>query len=168
MKFRKAYIWAKFHKIPTIRFEDQQLTSFSGLLMFQALFSQMNLKTRLKKCFAHMKVSPIFGHHLIVLLLVIHLLLGFRRLGEVAYYRDDPIVLRLLGIRRLPDVSTISRTLSQMDHDSVEKVRGMVRSLVIEGLKRVRLPRLTMDFDCLLYTSPSPRDRTRSRMPSSA
>ena len=26
----------------------------------------------------------------------------------------------------------------------------------------------TMDIDCLLYTSPSPRDRTRSRMPSSA
>ena len=24
------------------------------------------------------------------------------------------------------------------------------------------------DWDCLLYTSPSPRDRTRSRMPSSA
>ena len=24
------------------------------------------------------------------------------------------------------------------------------------------------DYDCLLYTSPSPRDRTRSRMPSSA
>ena len=27
---------------------------------------------------------------------------------------------------------------------------------------------LTMDEPCLLYTSPSPRDRTRSRMPSSA
>ena len=28
---------------------------------------------------------------------------------------------------------------------------------------------LTYEFnDCLLYTSPSPRDRTRSRMPSSA
>ena len=26
----------------------------------------------------------------------------------------------------------------------------------------------TMIRDCLLYTSPSPRDRTRSRMPSSA
>ena len=25
-----------------------------------------------------------------------------------------------------------------------------------------------MDYACLLYTSPSPRDRTRSRMPSSA
>ena len=27
---------------------------------------------------------------------------------------------------------------------------------------------LTVGQDCLLYTSPSPRDRTRSRMPSSA
>ena len=27
---------------------------------------------------------------------------------------------------------------------------------------------LTRPCDCLLYTSPSPRDRTRSRMPSSA
>ena len=27
---------------------------------------------------------------------------------------------------------------------------------------------LALNTDCLLYTSPSPRDRTRSRMPSSA
>ena len=27
---------------------------------------------------------------------------------------------------------------------------------------------LGLDYSCLLYTSPSPRDRTRSRMPSSA
>ena len=30
------------------------------------------------------------------------------------------------------------------------------------------LPALALPFTCLLYTSPSPRDRTRSRMPSSA
>ena len=30
------------------------------------------------------------------------------------------------------------------------------------------LPRQTQTHPCLLYTSPSPRDRTRSRMPSSA
>ena len=35
----------------------------------------------------------------------------------------------------------------------------------------LQMPKLTMDdspYGCLLYTSPSPRDRTRSRMPSSA
>jgi hypothetical protein len=147
VKSSKAQITAKFHKIPVIRFEDQQLTSFSGLLIFQLLFKRLDLKQRLKKCFSHLNISPIFGRHLIVLLLIIHLLIGFRRLREVDYYRDDPIVLRLMGLRRLPDVATISRALCQMEAEGVENVRKLSRSLVIEGLQREQLPRLTLDFD---------------------
>ena len=147
MKSSKAQITAKFHKIPMIRFEDQQLTSFSGLLIFQLLFKRINLKKRLRKCFSHLKVSPIFGRHLVVMLIVVHLLIGFRRLREVDYYRDDPIVLRLMGLRKLPDVSTISRALSQMEKEGVENVRQLSRSLVIEGLQREQPPRLTLDFD---------------------
>jgi len=147
VKSSKAQIVAKFHKIPVIRFEDQQLTSFSGLLIFQQLFKGIYLKARLKKCFAHLKVSPIFGRHLVVMLLIVHLLLGFRRLREVDYYRDDPIVLRLMGLRKLPDVATISRALSQMENDGVENVRKLLRSLILEGLQREQLPRVTMDFD---------------------
>jgi len=153
VKSSKAQIQAKFHKIPAIRFEDQKLTSFSGLLIFQLLFMRMNLKQRLKKCFSHLKVSPIFGRHLVVLLLIVHLLLGFRRLREVDYYRDDPLVLRLLGLRKLPDVSTISRALSQMEREGVEKYRELSRGLVIEGLIRERLPRLTVDFDGSVLTT---------------
>ena len=147
MKSSKAQITAKFHKIPMIHFEDQQLTSFSGLLIFQLLFKRINLKNRLKKCFSHLKTSPIFGRHLIVLLIIVHILIGFRRLREVDYYRDDPIVLRLMGLRKLPDVSTISRALSQMESEGVENVRQLSRSMVIDGLQRERLPRLTLDFD---------------------
>ena len=40
MKSRKTQIQAKVHKIPVIHFEDQKLTSFAGLLIFQALFSR--------------------------------------------------------------------------------------------------------------------------------
>lgn len=94
-----------------------------------------------------MKVSFIFGHHLVVMLLVVHLLLGFRRLRAVDYYRDDPLVLRILGLRKIPDVSTISRTLSSMDSQSVDNVRVMSRSLVLQGLQREGLPRITLDFD---------------------
>ena len=147
MKSSKAQIQAKFQKIPVMRFEDQKQTSFSGLLIFQLLFKRLDLKQRLKQCFAHLKVSPIFGRHLVVLLLVIHLLIGFRRLREVDYYRDDPIVLRLMGLRRLPDVSTISRAPSQMETQGVENVRCLSRGIVIEALERESLPRLTLDFD---------------------
>ena len=160
MKSRKAQIQAKCHKIPTIRFEDQRLTSFSGLLIFQALFMRMNMKQRLKKCFSHLKISPIFGRHLVVLLLIVHLLLGYRRLREVDYYRDDPLVLRLLGLRKLPDVSTISRALSQLEREGVEKLQELSRSLIIEGLKRERLPRLTLDFDGSVLTTKSHAEGT--------
>jgi hypothetical protein len=147
VKSSKAEIQAKFHKIPVIRFEDQKLTSFSGLLIFQVLFSRLRLKERLKKCFEHLKVSPIFGRHLVVLLLIVHLVIGFRRLREIDYYRDDPLVLRLMGLRRLPDVSTISRALCQMEAEGIEKVRELSTAMVIEGLKRESLYRLTFDFD---------------------
>jgi len=59
VKFSKAQIQAKFHKISVIRFEEQQLT------FFQLLFKFMDLKQRLKKCFVHLKLAPIFGRHLI-------------------------------------------------------------------------------------------------------
>ena len=46
--------------------------------------------------------------------------------------------------------------------DLAEFARVTGRDMVIDA------PRNVMAMGCLLYTSPSPRDRTRSRMPSSA
>ena len=48
--------------------------------------------------------------------------------------------------------------------------RGMEYSLMNSETEKTSSTLLTMHLwnDCLLYTSPSPRDRTRSRMPSSA
>ena len=37
-----------------------------------------------------------------------------------------------------------------------------------EDLRRAKIEPYAWVLNCLLYTSPSPRDRTRSRMPSSA
>ena len=45
--------------------------------------------------------------------------------------------------------------------------RAGVRGLFVAGLSFI-IPAVTLTLICLLYTSPSPRDRTRSRMPSSA
>ena len=38
----------------------------------------------------------------------------------------------------------------------------------VEVIVESRNGKKNLYIDCLLYTSPSPRDRTRSRMPSSA
>ena len=94
-----------------------------------------------------MKSSAIFGPHVIVLLLIVHLLLGFRRLRDVDYYRDDPVVRRLLGLRRLPDVATVSRTLATLKPSNIATVRQLSSTLVRNALQRERFARLTLDFD---------------------
>lgn len=132
----------KEHKLSPTGF-----TSFSGLLIFQVLFRRLDLKQRLYQSFPHGELSPIFGRHLVVLLLIVHLIVGFRRLREVDYYRDHPLVLRLMELRKLPDFSTISRSLSKIEYREIEKGRALSRTMVIEGLKRENFPRLTFDFD---------------------
>ena len=147
MKISKASIEMKARVLPEIRFEDQQLTSFAGLIVLQPLLERLSLKRRLRECFEHLKVSPIFGHANIVMLLTVHLLLGYRRLQDLRYYRDDPIVQRVLGLKRLPDVATVSRTLSSVDKKSVAAFRVAGRAVVLDRLQEEALPRITLDFD---------------------
>ena len=153
VKYSKNEIHSRVRKIPEIRFEDQRLTSFAGLVIFQSLFYSLHLKERLWRCFTHLKVSPIFGHHVVVLLLIVHLLIGYRRLREIDYYRDDPMVKRLLGLNRIPDVATVSRALAHVDGESIERIRQLCRAMVIERLRTISLYRLTLDFDGSVYST---------------
>jgi len=109
MKHGKAETVQRTHHIPTLKFEDQQLTSFSGLLLFQQAFNVIDLREKLRQCFRHQALGPIFGSGRIELLLIVHFILGFRHLREMRFHADDPIVQRTVGLKRLPDVATISR-----------------------------------------------------------
>jgi hypothetical protein len=147
MKHSKADVRGKARPALEVRFEPQHLTSYSGLILFQHFFSLIGLKERLWGCFRHLTSKPIYSHHLIMMLLIVHLIIGHRRLRDVDYYRDDEMVKRLLGLKRLPDVSTISRVLASADETSVEKLRSQSTGLVIERLSAERLARVTLDFD---------------------
>jgi hypothetical protein len=147
MKFSKSQTHRKSYILPELRFEDQQLSSFSGLVVFQKLIELLDLKKKLRGCFRHQKVRPIFGHSTFVLLLVVHFIIGYRELRQVRYYQDDPIVLRVLGLKRLPDVSSISRHLSSIDKTSVDKLGTVCQTLVLERITKLALPRITIDFD---------------------
>jgi hypothetical protein len=61
-------------------------------------------------------------------------MLGWRRLRDLTYYRSDPLVRRVLGLDRLPDVSTVSRALRAFDMKSVKKLRSLLRDMVLHRL----------------------------------
>jgi hypothetical protein len=147
MKNSRKSVRMKATAIPTLRFEDQRLTSFAGLVVLQRFFQFISLKTRLQQCFRHLAKGKIYDRTTIFLQLIVHLVLGFRELRDVAHYRDDPLVQRLLGLRCLPNVATISRMLKNADERSVSKLRQLLRELVLQRIAEGGLVRITLDFD---------------------
>src|SRR5439155_15618578 len=81
------------------------------------------------------------------------LLLGYRELRDSRYYRDDPLVRRVLGLTRCPDVATISRALASADARSVAKLRALSRDLVLDRLRHLQPARLTVDFDGSVFST---------------
>ena len=148
MKVSKKSAQSKTHAIPSIQFQDQQLTSFSGITILQTMFQRIGLKSSLAKCFSHLNNRSLtYDYGVITLLLVVHLFLGKRKLQDIRHYSDDPMVLRLMGLSALPDCSTVSRRLAKMDAKSVLNLRGVNRDLVIGRLVELKPNRITLDFD---------------------
>lgn len=147
MKSSRRHVRRKAHALPILKFENQSLTSFSGLVVLQQFFAILRLKIRLARCFAHQAGGKVFARPLLFLQLVLHLLLGYRELRESRYYQDDPLVKRLLGLRQLPDVATLSRMLKEADARSVANLRQLLRELLFQRLRQLALPRITLDFD---------------------
>ena len=147
MKHSKSSVRRKFSHQLKLRFDDQQLTSFAGLVIFHQLFFELGLRKQITRCFSHHPDRKSFSSVSIVLLLIVGILLGYRRLRDVCYFKDDPMALRLIGVSSMPSISTLSRRLSAMDDRCIEKFERLQQQLVIDALVRERLLRVTLDFD---------------------
>jgi hypothetical protein len=147
MKLARSQVRRQARAMPVIKFENHALTSFAGLVAFQQLFAALDLKPRLQRCFRGRDGGKAFGPATIFLQLIIHIVLGFRELREAAAYRDDPMVQRVLGLQRLPDVATISRMLKDADARSVKHLRRLLGEMIFQRIAALGLTRLTLDFD---------------------
>lgn len=147
MKYSKKETHRKSFSLPEINFEQQKLTSFSGLIILQQLFHLLKLKSRLKKCFKHIRIHPIYGFSNTIIMLIVHLTLGYRKINDLKYYEHDPMVRRVVGLSRLPDPSSISRILCKTDEKSFGKCRNLNSGMVLDRIEIEKLSRITTDFD---------------------
>ena len=72
---------------------------------------------------------------------------------------------------KLIDLQSLLAIFFDMHNPTLANAQGVekgsqYRSYI--GCSSIQKAKIVQDYICLLYTSPSPRDRTRSRMPSSA
>jgi hypothetical protein len=147
MKLSRSQVRRKAHAIPNLKFENERLTSYSGLVIFQKFFAALDLKDRLRACFRSLNGGKVYDRSTLFLQLIVHLLLGFRELRDCRYYQDDPLVQRVLGLSCLPDGATLSRMLKEATAASVTKLRGLLRAMVLDRLLELVPARITLDFD---------------------
>ena len=62
MKYSKSDVQSKVHALPEMKFENQTLTSFAGLVIFQKFFVTIELKKRLHHGFAHLENTANICH----------------------------------------------------------------------------------------------------------
>ena len=175
MKHSRADVRGKARPVLDIRFEPQSLTSYSGLIVFQHLFSLIGIKERLWRCFRHLKDNPIYGHHMIMMLRMWPCTFARQVRAARAQVQADAegdvavaiaveqleaalgaeggtcaaaqaIVNHLFPLSK-STVRSTGRSLANADEQSVAKVRSASRRLVTERLAHERCSRVTLDYD---------------------
>lgn len=146
MNVQRSKIYTKGGAITRIKFDQQEATAFSGLVIFQEFFRKIGLKEKIDGCFSHTS-APNYKHSTVVMCLIIHLLLGARRLRDLDWYKNDPMVGRVLGLQQLPSVATVSRRLSEVDDVGVKGLSILSKETCLQSITQYEIPRVTLDFD---------------------
>lgn len=61
MKYSRKNVERKAYAIPNIKFEQQQLTSFAGLVILRPFLATLGLTAGLAGCFRHLRAGKVYG-----------------------------------------------------------------------------------------------------------
>ena len=77
--------------------------------------------------------------------------------------KNRPVLIGIGSLQQKGSIHEVDEALILMEKATLTAIEDTENSSIVNYIDEVQIPK-----GCLLYTSPSPRDRTRSRMPSSA
>ena len=147
MRLRKAEILGRVNNPLHLRFQAKALTSFAGLELIRRYFQSVRLSERIRRHLNSDHLQCDYGVVSMVLLLLGLMITGGRRLRHLLYLKDDPMVLRFAGLKRLPTPRTVARWLRRFGQVQVERLLRVNDELVAEAIQRAGLRRLTLDVD---------------------
>jgi hypothetical protein len=132
------------HPLP-VEFGPQQLTSYSGLELLRRYLRQQEVPRRLRAACA--PTGGDYGGGRLALLILALLYVGARRLEHLRYVAGDPLIARFCGLARIPTARTVGNWLRQFTQATLGPLVQLNHDLVIDAVRRLALPRLTIDLD---------------------
>jgi hypothetical protein len=90
-------------------YTDEHLTPFGGLLALEKLLDGLQFQELFENLFVEPARTTLYGSYFFVKGLLMLLFIGFHRLYHFVYVEEDPMVLGVMGVEKLPAVSTFWR-----------------------------------------------------------
>lgn len=136
-----------------IEFASQDITAFGGLELLRRYLALVELGRRVRGVFSRYEVGGDYRAIDMILVIVVLILVGGRRLDHLNYVCDDPLVKRFCGLLRLPRERSVARWLKRFTHKSLKALVEINSQIVSEAIEKQSLTRLTFDIDGSVITT---------------
>ena len=147
MRLRKSDLTQRVNADLALRYDHEGLTSFAGLELLRRYFCQIRLRPEIRRCLGCTLPNSDFGVVGMVLVILLLIISGGRRLRHLGYLQGDPVVRRCSGLKCLPTPYSVGRWLAKFDDDAVDRLRSWNETVVARGIRACQLRRLTLDID---------------------
>ena len=147
VRLRRADLRQRINGKLSVRYRATGLSSFSGLELMRQYVSQVGLAEMIRRHARRALPSCDFGRVSMVLLVLVLLITGGRRVRHIGYLEADPLVKRFCGLAQVPAVRAVGRWLGGFDHSGVEALLTLNEVLVGRVIRDSGVRRLTLDVD---------------------
>jgi hypothetical protein len=144
VRLSKSQVRAQVKSNLAITFSDERISAHGGLELFRRYFAAIDLAGRLRRALGD---AGDYGAARLVLAVIGLLLAGGRRLAHLAVLANDPLLLRLAGLARMPSDRTVARWMADAAQTVVEAIASVVRDVAHDAIAALELARLTLDLD---------------------
>ncbi|MDH3279750.1 MAG: IS1380 family transposase [Gammaproteobacteria bacterium] len=147
MRYSKVALRRRVQAEIPFRYEAEGLTSYAGLELIRQYFVKLGLREQIRRCVGARLPEGDYGAVAKVLLVLMLIISGGRRIRHLGYMSTDPVVLRGCGLTRLPTARTVGRWLAGFDAKALDGLAALNESLTLAVIRKAKLRRLTLDVD---------------------
>ena len=135
-------------------YTEDRLTPYGGLLPLEKLLDGLKFRELFHSYYPEPKRQTHYGSYFFIKGLLLLLFIGFRRIYHFFYVREDSLLLGLLGVSKLPDMSTFWRYLHSV---GINQAGAMVRLMAALRERawqtlNLELRRVHVDIDTTVET----------------
>ena len=153
MRLSRADFHSACKSFCKIEFASQDITAFGGLELIRRYFRLIELGRTVRSVFARYDLGGDYRAIDMMLVIVVLILVGGRRLDHLNYLCEDPLVKRFCGLLRLPRERSVARWLKRFTHKSLQALVEINSQIVWEAIEKEKLGRLTLDIDGSVITT---------------